>query len=252
MNKYAVGLLCCCVYVAGYTQVIPSATLRRSVVQSLDVAVRSQQVNLQAQRALLRLFEPSLMESQVFSEHPEPFQRAVFQVQKSPMSHSTASAFAVEFEDEWWGVTAAHVINNIQADPYMRVKNHYGKELFFPIEQWHSANRNGSDVAVFKIPYEAKPFIQVLPVAKTPAKAGTASHILSFVKRGPLFAQEEVLFSGPYRLLLRDETHREMTGFCGSPVLVDGKVVGLNVGFYTQHDLQLVSWNQLLRNMSPD
>lgn len=138
-------------------------------------------------------------------------------------------------------------MKNIHLDPHMVVRNSRGKLVSAPITFQHMSNTRGSDVAIFEIPKDLLPYVEVLqPAEKAPA-AQTVTQSPCFIKGNPIYLpSEDVLFAGPHRLLLRDQAHREVTGYCGSPVLVDGKVVGLHVGAYSLQDLQTVSWSSLL------
>ncbi len=211
------------------------------------VSVHSWRINQAALKKLSGLIRPATHIQAAQAGFPEHVRRQVFQVKRSPSSHSTASAFALNINGRVWGVTAGHVMRNILLDPHMVVKNSRGKLITAPITFQHMSNTRGSDVAIFEIPKELLPYIEVLqPADKIPAPQ-TVTQSPCFIQGNPFYLpSEDVLFAGPHRLLLRDQAHREVTGYCGSPVLVNGKVVAVHVGAYSLQDLQTVSWSSLL------
>lgn len=227
--------------------------LQRAVFPKTTLTVLSQQANRAAYKniaAVLRPLPPGL--AQKPQPHFTPTQRRqVFQVQRGPLSSSSASAFALEIDGRVWGITAAHVMKNISLSPHMVVQNERGKPLVAPITFHHTANTNGSDLAIFEIPKKLLPYVEVLHAQVALPAPQTLTQSPCFVKGNPLYLPaEDVLFAGPHRILLRDQAHREMTGYCGSPVLADGKVIGVHVAAYTAQAVQLASWNSLIGNVS--
>ena len=226
--------------------------LRKACVT--PVSVHTWRINQAALKKLNGLMRPAPHIQAAQAGLPAHAKRQVFQVKRSPTSHSTASAFALEINGRVWGVTAAHVMNNIRLSPHMVVENEYGKQLIAPIAYQYMGNPRGNDVAIFEIPKELLPYVDVLhPADKIPA-AQTVTQSPCFIKGNPVYLpSEDILFSGPHRILLRDQAHRDMTGYCGSPVLVDGKVVGAHVGSFSLQDLKTIAWSDLLtdHNIQP-
>ena len=116
-----------------------------------------------------------------------------------------------------------------------------------PISFFRIGNKQGSDVAIFEIPPEILPHIEVLSPAENLPVLGTTTESPAFIRENyVLLPTEDILFAGKHRILLRDRFHSEITGFCGSPVLADGKVVGLHIGAYPLQHIQTATWNSLL------
>ena len=254
MNKRLISILLLASLVTPiWAQKLRPANLERALAKPASVPMLSKRTNARAYMRLKQIFNPlPISQVQPTLPHFTPVQnRQVFQVQQGRVSHSTASAFALEIEGNIWGVTAGHVMKNISQDPYVKVQNHLGKPIFAPIEKFYTASIRQSDVAIFEIPAHVRPYIDILqPASQLPA-AQTSTQSPCFVQGNPLYLPaEDILFAGPHRLLLRDQTHREMTGYCGSPVLVDEKVVGVHVGAYSSQDVQLTDWAALLREVS--
>ena len=279
--KFLFTFLAACLSITGalpgYGQRNIGPAVERVVMQKpISVPALSHQANLAVRQKLQPLFSrtPLLSLKGPKATFPQELSGAVFQVQKGPLGRSSASAFALEIDGRIWGVTAAHVMSNILIDPYAKVQNPYGKELTAPITSWQSTpaklpahaqtkiehskhlsapitywySSEKTDVAIFEIPAELKPYIQVLRPLQTRPQAQQMATVLGFVQGSPLYLPtEEILFSGPYRLLLRALVRREMTGFCGSPVLVNGQVAGLHVGSSRPQEAKQTYWYELLR-----
>lgn len=230
--------------------------VERAVLKTPPVQVSSlsRQINAAAYRQVAGVFLPPLPISLTLkpvTPIPTQQQRQVFQVQQGPVAHSTGSAFALEIDGKIWGVTAGHVMRNIRQNPYMVVKNEYGKQISIAISRFYFSNPNASDVALFEIPPDLFPYIDILSPAQELPAVQTVTQSPCFIHGNLSFLPaEEILFAGPHRILLRDQAHRNMSGYCGSPVLAKGKVIGLHVGFYTQQDLQHIHWNSLLHHVS--
>ncbi len=230
-------------------QKIPAVRLDRAVYRIQQIATLSKQANHSFSKRLQYLWQPVNWApvSAITNHFPDAQSHAVFQVQQTPFARSTASAFALDIEGQVWGVTAAHVMRNIERDPYVKVQNGYGKWVFFPITAWYSGNPHNADVAIFQIPPQALPFIQILKPAPYLPQAKTPLQLQGYVKGNALMVQEPVLFAGPRGIFLLDQTHREMTGFCGSPWLENGRVIGVSMGYTSQSDILKTAWFEVLR-----
>ena len=256
MNKqWIVVALCTCLTnnVCAQKNILHEVNRALSKPLISQVTALSRQSNQAAYHRLQSLFRPlPFQQSQTAQAYLSAAQnRQVFQVQRGPVAHSSASAFALEIDGRVWGVTAAHVINNIKQDPYMLIHTDQGKRLSAPIPFHYSAHIKGSDVAIFEIPPQLQRHIEILkPASKLPA-VQTATQSPCFVGGNPLYLpSEDILFAGMYRLLLRDQAHCSMSGYCGSPVLVKGEVVAIHVGAFTSEDIQQSTWSELLGNVS--
>ncbi len=174
------------------------------------------------------------------------YRKKVFEVQIATDGRHTASAFALNIQGRVWGVTAAHVMHNISSNPFIKIKK--GTEtILAPIPSWHIGNKIGNDVAIFEIPQEILPHIEVLSPSKQALLPATQTQSPAFVRGNYTFLpSEDVLFVGPHRIFLRDQLRREATGYCGSPVLVNGEVVGLHVGVYSLEQIRTSAWSDLL------
>lgn len=260
MNKrWILALLCTCLNGSVFAQKNILGEVERRVSKALSaaqVAAVSRQSNQAAYQRLQSIFQPAqARQFQAASTRlSEQQSRQVFQVQKGLVARTSASAFALEIDGRVWGVTAAHAMNNIRREPYMLVRTGRDKILSAPIAFYYMSHTLGSDVAIFEIPPEFLPYVDVLkPDSQIPA-VQTPTQSPCFVERSPLYLpSEDILFAGPYRLLLRDQVHRySMSGYCGSPVLAQGKVVAVHVGAFTTQDIRLSAWSTLLRNVSDE
>ena len=186
-----------------------------------------------------------LPEQNFIPAKPKPIS---FLVQSGPKSPETASAFAIKIENKLFGVTAGHVMNNIKNfDPRMSLSA--GKErVEFSISTWRMSNRKGSDVAIFEIPQEALPYIQPLEISLATAEPWQTASIAGHAYNLPVWlTNEEILFVGPQRMLLRNTSKKTLFGMCGSPVMINDKVVGLYVGYDTVDNLARALWADPIR-----
>ena len=222
---------------------------------TLSVAALSQQANEVLTQRLSALFAnptipfvPSVREMPTVSSLP-----LTFRVQRGENSTGTASAFAIRTPDgRLIGITAAHVMNNIESDPYLLIQTAPGVVKSIRIAAWRKGKDFNVDVAAFEIPQEAAPYVQPLPVAKQPLQANQAVSIAGFTHNIPLwFPQEEVLFVGSQRALVRSSSEELNVGMCGSPIIADGKVVGVYTGFIDEGKKQNPSaWTHVLAGIS--
>lgn len=240
--------------------------LERQIIQS------SLQNNLPLRQRLSALFNPakktSLQPLQALPPGDVPF---TFRVHRSGSPYSTASAFAVEIDGRIFGVTAGHVMTKIASMenraylsqqeergiysdfqlpfPQMRVQLPDGSFLSQNIVSWRQSNPFGTDVAVFEIPPQMRPYVRPLPLSGQQIRPGQTAAIAGFADDRPLwFPSEEILFASSYRLLLRKSSPRDINGMCGAPVLIDNQVAGLYVGAYLKENYQPM-WHILLQNL---
>jgi len=251
MNRKNIFLLTLLCTLSLSAQAISPVRLGRVISSaSTSVTSRSARANRIARLRLKNLTSrPELSKQRNFQFGiPANLSRSVFEVQISKTPRNTASAFALNINGKIWGVTAAHVMENIRYNPFVKVKTNNG-EIVAPISFLRIGNKKGNDVAIFEIPQEILPHIQVLfPAEELPA-VGTEIQSPRFVWGQPAFIQkEDVLFAGQHRILLRNQAHQDITGSCGSPILANGKVIGVHVGSFSRSTIESISWNHLLRD----
>ena len=171
---------------------------------------------------------------------------STFQVQSSTavVRPETASAFAIELNGKTWGVTASHVMKNISFDPYVKVQSAPHTFHLAPIKTVFRGNPEGMDIALFEIPQEVLPFVNVLKPAEHAPTAGEKLNIPGFTGGQPLLAQQQkVLYATPLKLFLQNTSEKELRGFCGSPLLgKDSKVHAIYVGYDSAMELHMYDW----------
>jgi len=235
--------------------VIEEGILQAATRSTVPAITAAQQFNETLYNRLAVLFEERQIPlTEPVKQFPGEDVPIAFMVQKGEASAGTASAFAVERNGRLFGVTAAHVLNNIEKDPYMMVRVARGITKSVPISTWRKGNAFNVDVAVFEIPQEAAPYVQPLPIAEQPLQAHQSVSIAGFTHNLPLwFPQEEVLFVGAQRALIRSSIPQVAIGTCGGPVLADGKVVGVYSGFTSKKDDTLaMKWTRPLAMISTE
>lgn len=219
---------------------------------SLEAVAFSKTSNYHGFLTAAPLFAPNFALSTLRPLKPAPVQvrRAVFTLQYSPDSYGKGSAFAVEIDGEAWGVTARHVLDDIGRSPYISINNKRGKPIFVPVSSVREGNVHGADIAIFRIPSKLLLYITPLqpdydlPPANTVAQSGGFSHgIFGW------FNHVEVLFSSTHRILARYQDFPVRSGYCGSPFLVDGKVVGVFAGITPRSAAKTASWNNLFNGV---
>lgn len=270
-------ILACAPFVCAQNQL---AALQKAVArQSLSaqrLARLSQNSNQLLQNKLRAFFRPvSFTPAPIQHEFSPLLDAAIFRMQRHEDSAFPASAFAVEVDGHLFGVTAGHVMYNsarledrqrlerLRAEgqdvppfthlPFARFTKDNGDFLTLPISDFRLSNIFGTDVAVFEIPFQARPYVHALPLNTIPPQVGQATSISGFVADQPLqFAKEEVLFSSLYRIILRNSTDRATTGMCGSPVMANGQVVGIYVGFVQEDKIQNTSLFSLTQSVKKE
>lgn len=220
---------CACLSHAQFSSAV-ERTLTKQLFKPGSVSLLSKQSNLLFKERLANMLQPALMaEVPVRDTLPPGEKPIVFQVQQSSQSNITASAFAIEEQGKLFGVTAAHVMDNISKDPYMYLQTPQGHHAE-KITSWRISNVMGTDVAVFEIPPQVCNYVQPLPIATQRAQPSQFASIAGFAFGEPRwFPREEILFSSSHRFLIRNNFQKANRGMCGSPVMIDGKVAGLYV-----------------------
>ncbi len=211
--------------------------IQRTILRKTrSISVVSQQTNDALYKRLNALFQPPTLPSvPARPQLPEITKPITFRVQAGPLTSATASAFAIEKDGRLFGVTAAHVMENISHMPCMAFQIAPNEYDIARITSWRKGNPFNVDVAVFEIPEEAVPYVQPLPLAEAPLQPQQQVSIAGFVHDEPLWLpQEEVLFVGAKRGFVRNTFGKSLSGMCGSPIMADGKVAGLYVGFTRQ------------------
>lgn len=174
---------------------------------------------------------------------PPNIKKAVFTLQHSPQSHGKGSAFAVNIDGEIWGVTARHVLDDIGRSPFMAIPGEDGAPQFFQVFSAREGNVHGADIAIFRIPPAAlKQLVPLEPDYTLPAaQAQVQSAGFSHGNFG-WFARIGILFSSEHRILARYEDFPVRNGYCGSPLLKNGKAVGVFVGMILPETIQAADW----------
>ena len=243
-----------CAYPAQAQSWLPKLqrTIKANTV-STSILKRSQHINANLQRQLSVLFQPPIAVPQPKQfQIPKTPKPVSFLVQTGPKSDKTASAFALKIDKAIIGVTAGHVMNNIlyYHEPYMAFPTGNGQKTVMPIANWRITNRHGTDVAVFELPPEALEYVQPLEVLEQPVRSLQTASIAGFANNAPLWLpNEEILFTGAQRLLLRNTSHYGLDGMCGSPVMVDGKVAAVYVGHAPRERSLSYTWVEPIRQL---
>ncbi len=175
---------------------------------------------------------------------PATIRKSVFTVQSTPTSKHKGSAFAVNIDGRIWGVTARHVRDDIGSSPYMTVPGPDGTELTFPIEPVKEGSRAGADLTLFNIPAQAQQLLLPLELADELPAAHEVLSASGFAY-GNFLSQRarEVLFASQYRILTRYVSFNTPPhGYCGSPLMINGKVVGVHVGSLLGEQHQTADW----------
>lgn len=222
--------------------------------QALDNMAFAQVSTQQVLSAATPLFMPkvSVDVPRPLLPAPQKIKRAVFTLQYDPKTHGKGSAFAVKIDGQVWGVTARHVLDDIGRSPYMSLKTPAGQELFFQVFSVREGNVHGADIAVFRIPPQALDYITplqpdyVLPSPEEQVQSAGFSH-----GNFGWFPRVDVLFASNHRILARYENFPVRSGYCGSPVLKNGKVMGVFVGIMPQELAQTAAWFSLVSNSFP-
>ena len=227
---------------------LPSV-LPRINPKSLDAVAFSKISNRGARVSVAPLFNadvPSIAPRPLMPA-PAEVRRAVFTLQYNPQTHGKGSAFAIDIDGEVWGVTARHVLDDISRSPYMSVPDENGNPLYFQVHSVREGNVHGADLAIFRIPPQALAYVSplkpdyVLPEANTDIQSAGFSH-----GNFGWFSRIGVLFSSSHRILTRYEDFPIRNGYCGSPLLKDGKVIGVFAGIITADLAQSAEWFRLL------
>lgn len=178
---------------------------------------------------------------------PKAIQRAVFTLQAVPGAKGKGSAFAVLIDGEMWGVTARHVLDDIGRAPYLSIPDQKGKEFFFQVNSVREGNIHGADIAVFRIPPQVQPRLTPLvpdyrlPAARSSVQSAGFSH-----GNFGWFPRIQVFFSSTHRILTRYQDSPIRSGYCGSPLLSNGKVVGVFAGVITSETARKSAWYSAL------
>ncbi len=178
---------------------------------------------------------------------PTTIRKGVFTLQETPKTHGKGSAFAVMIDGTAWGVTARHVLDDIGRSPVLSVTDEQGKEKFFQVYSLREGNVHGADIALFRIPQEALAYIHpfepdyTLPKAHSSIQSAGFSHgFFSW------FPKIDVLFASDHRILTNYQDYPIRNGYCGSPLLRNGKVIGVFTGVVTPETAQKSAWYPMI------
>lgn len=175
---------------------------------------------------------------------PADIRRSVFTVQATPDSKHKGSAFAVNIDGRVWGVTARHVMDDINHTPFMTFPGENGEPVTLLAKPSQEGSAAGADVALFEIPPQALKFLRPLELEEElpPAHSVLAS---SGFAHGNFLSQpaREVLFASQHRILTKYVSFNlQESGYCGSPLLKNGKVAAVHVGSLLSDAHQAASW----------
>lgn len=169
-------------------------------------------------------------------ESPKPLppiniNRSVFTLSSHPESKHKGSAFAIEIDGKVWGVTARHVMDDVGRSGYMEILNDELVPQFGPIIPSVEGHIDGADIALFEIPENLKSFLHPLqPQENLPLDVYTPLSSAGFGHGNfTWLTDRNVLFSSEHRILMQDVPFSNRSGYCGSPLLLDGKVVGVHM-----------------------
>ncbi len=183
-----------------------------------------------------------------------PF-RSTFQLQHtdSPLE-LTGSGFAVDlFNDgKIYGVAAGHVARRLSRrvrkhprTPHIRVQTGPHAFIIAPIEKFFIGNPESMDVALFEIPPEVLPYIDVLRPAQQAPTVGQEVTIQGFLEGQSqpfTLPRQQIMFTSPLRLFLQKTPLEDMRGFCGAPGLTDGRVSMVYIGFDSARAMVYYDW----------
>jgi len=149
---------------------------------------------------------------------PATIRSSVFTVQATPESHHKGSAFAVNIDGRVWGVTARHVMDDINHTPYMTFPGENGVPVTLEAKPSKEGSVAGADLALFEIPPQALPYLRPLELEdELPAAHSVLSS--SGFARGNFLSQpaREVLFASRHRILTKYvQSNAPMNGYCGA------------------------------------
>lgn len=149
-----------------------------------------------------------------------------------PETQLTASSFVIEEtfngKKQLWGVTAAHVANQLSANPGIVTK-----KGIIPIQVAIQGSPDMTDIALFPIPQELTPYVHPLTLAKQSPAAGTMTHSFGYFHNGfHRVDNRQVLERTTSRLITSLEFKtKDRGGACGGPLLnAQNQVVGVHIG----------------------
>lgn len=212
----------------------------------IERAAVSAALNRTTVHSVLPLLKTIPADAPIPAEHPVPpsIRSTVFTVQSTPQSKHKGSAFAVNIDGHVWGVTARHVMDDIGHTPFMTFPGPDGKDVILPAVPSKEGSAAGADVALFEIPPQALEYLVPLELAED--LPGVYSTLSSFgFAHGNFLAQpvRKVLFASDYRILTEYVSFNSQgNGYCGSPLLLDGKVAGVHIGSLSAQKHSSASW----------
>ena len=218
---------------------------------------------------------------------PGHIERSTFQLHQTdgPLAPA-ASGFAIDLFGDGVvkGVTAGHLMRDISKrnrDPHIRVQTGPDSFIIAPInkESITIGNPDGIDIALFDIPKETLPYINVLhpaehapilgqevtiqgylekyhrvhPLALSNAKREVSPqgqevtfprHLEEYEQAHPFtLARQKVLFSTPFQTFIEKNPKEEnLRGFCGSPIFANDLVSMIYLGFKDVKTLKEQGW----------
>lgn len=221
---------------------VVKSLLRTSVQVEKTVANASRLTTLPSIKPLLKTTLPLRTPTPLVV--PSTIRHSVFTVQATPLSKHKGSAFAINIDGRVWGVTARHVMDDIDHTPYMTFLGENNEPVTLLATPSKEGSAAGADVALFEIPPQALPYLQPLELEEELP----ATHQVLFSSgfaHGNFLSQpaREVLFASEHRILTKYVSfNSQESGYCGSPLMRNGKVAGIHVGSMLEEQLQTAEW----------
>ncbi len=233
----------------GRSKIAKSLPVPKVPNKALEAVLFSKASNRGGMNSVAPLFSPNFLRIAPRPLRPAPteIRHAVFTLQNNPSARGKGSAFAVEIDGEIWGVTARHVLDDIGRSPYLSVPGKDGKPVFFQVQSFREGNVHGADIAIFRLPQDARAYITPLQADYTLPKANSYLQSAGF-SHGNFgwFPRVGVLFASDHRILIRYEDFPIRNGYCGSPLIKNGKVVAVFSGIITEDRARSAEWLSLL------
>lgn len=248
MTKFYSGGLCIVFTLAGLSASaqVPAVVKNLTRVSAqIDRAVVTAALHQQPLRAVMPLLKTGNAPMRPLTGPiPPTIRSSVFTVQATPESKHKGSAFAVNIDGHVWGVTARHVMDDINHTPYMTFTDENGVPVTLEAKPSKEGSAAGVDLALFEIPPQALPYLQPLELEDELPSAHSVLSSSGFA-RGNFLSQpvREVLFASQYRILTKYvQTNVPMNGYCGSPLLQNGKVAGVHIGSLLAGQSKSADW----------
>lgn len=248
LSAFFICFLTCCggsarAQAAGALKNLPRVTVAAEKAAAVISAAAVRRPAVQAVMPLLKTSFPAPVIPNPVAI-PADIRRSVFTVQATAESKHKGSAFAVNIDGRVWGVTARHVMDDIGHTPYMTFPDENGNPVTLLAQPSKEGSAAGADVALFEIPPQALAHLRPLELADGLPSAHTLLSSSGFA-HGNFLSQprREVLFASQHRILTKYESfNAQESGYCGSPLMYNGKVAAVHVGSMQGAQIQTAEW----------